>query len=230
MSYSKLIAIDGPCGSGKSTLAKKLARELGILYVDTGAMFRALGYVCQQRGISFEDEAALESFLGDIQMGYGISEQSLISIDGEDLSIKIREHHVSQLASLISKVTVVRNFLLKFQRKLAQRSVCVMEGRDIGTVVFPDAFCKIFLTARPEVRAKRRLDELVSKGASDITLEQVLRDVLLRDQSDMAREVAPLKQAEDAQLLDTSNLTMSEVLLQLQRIVEHRAGETGIYL
>src|SRR5262245_22420765 len=139
MVKDKVIAIDGPAGSGKSTLARALAKELNLMYVDTGAMYRAIALVAQRRNIAFED---LKDFLTDLDLRY---ENQLISIDGEDLTLAIREHSVSDLASEISKKKVVREFLLKIQRDLARNQIIVMEGRDIGTVVFPNAFCKIFL-------------------------------------------------------------------------------------
>lgn len=230
MSYSSVIAIDGPSGSGKSTVAKSLATELGILYIDTGAMFRALGYMANERGIDLTDESAVESFLSSIKLEYQSSKDSLISIDGEDLSGKIREHHVSKLASIISQIPCVRTYLLEFQRSLANSKVCVMEGRDIGTVVFPSAFCKFFVTASIEVRAQRRFDQLVEKGQGDVDLEQLRKDVKKRDEKDMGRDVAPLKCADDAELVDTSEMELDSVISYLKNKVSNRASEIGISL
>lgn len=208
----KVVAIDGPAGSGKSTIAKNVARKLAVTYIDTGAMYRAIGYFCKNKGVPFEEGDQLKQALAEIDMTYAKSESVLIEINGEDLTQIIREHHVSELASQISKLSSVRDFLLEFQRGLAKNQICTMEGRDIGTVVFPDSFCKIFLTATTEVRAKRRYDELVAKGDNSQTFEQVLRDVNERDYRDINREIAPLKQADDAYLLDTTELTIDQVV------------------
>lgn len=230
MSLSKVIAIDGPSGSGKSTIAKELAQSLGVLYIDTGAMFRSLAYTCDQRNIEMVEGDEMSSFLASMKLEYGKSETCLISIDGEDLTSRIRDHHVSKLASIISQIPTVRTYLLEFQRDLASKVVCVMEGRDIGTVVFPNAFCKFFVTASVEVRSTRRLDQLKGAGEGDISLEQVMADVKKRDASDMNREVAPLKQASDATLLDTSDMNLSEVLGALENGIRAKAQDVGISL
>ncbi len=151
MSLSKVIAIDGPSGSGKSTIAKKLAESLGVLYIDTGAMFRSLAFICDQRNIEMVTGDGISTFLKSINLEYGKSSDCLICVDGVNLTGEIREHSVSKLASIISQIPEVRTFLLDFQRDLASKVVCVMEGRDIGTVVFPNAFCKFFVTASVEV-------------------------------------------------------------------------------
>ncbi|OUR97752.1 cytidylate kinase [Halobacteriovorax marinus] len=230
MSLSKVIAIDGPSGSGKSTIAKKLAETLGVLYIDTGAMFRSLAYTCDQRNIPMVSGPEIQNFLNSIQLDYGKSSDFLIGIDGVNLTDKIREHSVSKLASIVSQVPEVREYLLHFQRELASRVVCVMEGRDIGTVVFPDAFCKFFVTASVEIRSERRLNQLKEAGTGDMTLEQVMKDVQKRDDSDMNREVAPLKQAEDAALVDTSDMELNEVLKELTGTVQSKAEGNGIHL
>jgi len=230
MSKDKVIAIDGPSGSGKSTVAKELARSLGLLYIDTGAMFRSLAYMADKKSIPMESGSEMNDFLSLIKMEYGVSSDCLIRIDGEDLSQKIREHHVSKLASIISQIPEVRNYLLEFQRGLAKEVLCVMEGRDIGTVVFPNSFCKLFITASVETRAQRRLDQLRSNGNDSVTLEQVIKDVQKRDESDINREVAPLKQAEDATFLDTTDLTLPEIIEQLSQYVKDRAKDAGITL
>ncbi|CBW26723.1 cytidylate kinase [Halobacteriovorax marinus SJ] len=230
MSLSKVIAIDGPSGSGKSTIAKKLAESLNVLYIDTGAMFRALAYSCDQRNIPLRAGSEMDDFLSEINLEYGKSQDFLIGIDGENLTKKIREHNVSKLASIISQIPQVREFLLNYQRELASRVVCVMEGRDIGTVVFPNAFCKFFVTASVEVRSKRRLNQLNEAGDSDLSLEQIMMDVKKRDESDMNREVAPLKMAEDADLVDTSDMELLDVLNSLKSSVEDRAKGIGITL
>jgi cytidylate kinase len=227
LNYEKVIAIDGPSGSGKSTVAKDLAQHLGVLYIDTGAMFRALAYVCDQRHIEFVEGEKLTTFLGNIKLDYGISDSILIQVDGENLTDKIREHHVSKLASIISQLPSVRNFLLNFQRGLAKDRICVMEGRDIGTVVFPAAFSKFFITASAEVRATRRLNQLREKGDNSVTFDQIVEDVKKRDETDSNRAVAPLKKAEDAMLLDTSNLSLSDIISVLSREIKFRASHLG---
>lgn len=226
----RVIAIDGPSGSGKSTVAKELARRLDVLYIDTGAMFRALAYEADRRCIDPEEGPVLSSFLSDFKMDYGKSEGELIVVDGVNLTEKIREHHISTLASVFSQLPSVRTYLLNFQRELAQDRVCVMEGRDIGTVVFPRAFAKFFVTASLEVRAKRRLSQLQEKGDTRLTLEQVIADQKKRDESDMKRAVAPLKQADDAELIDTSGHTLEEVLASLSEKCQARAIDHGISL
>ncbi len=222
---SQVVAIDGPSGSGKSTVARALARELGLLYIDTGAMFRALATYADSRGIDFKEGPELTEFLNNIKMEYGVSEDVLIAIDGQDLTRAIREHRVSKLASIISQLPSVRTFLLKFQRDLAGERLCVMEGRDIGTVVFPNAFIKFFVTASVQTRALRRLDQLRAGGDQDVELEQVIKDVIKRDETDTNREVAPLKQAADAELVDTTNYTQEEIISMLAAKVRSRLTE-----
>ncbi|MFW5887458.1 MAG: (d)CMP kinase [Bacteriovoracia bacterium] len=220
----KVVAIDGPSGSGKSTTAKLVANDLGALYIDTGAMFRAIGLFCDKNNVPFEEGTELFNTLKDIKLEYGISEEILITINGEDLTSAIREHNVSDLASKISTLPMVRTFLLEFQRDLARNQICVMEGRDIGTVVFPQAFCKVFLSASDEVRAQRRLLELEKRGQKGHSLESILKDVKQRDQRDASREVAPLKQASDATLVDTSNLSIEEVVKEIVTLAKSKMG------
>lgn len=220
---SKVIAIDGPCGGGKSTMAKMVAERLGVIYIDTGAMYRALGLILNLGKISFENNEAVSAYLQKISFDYMKRPGELVVIDGVDYSLKIREHHVSTLASQVSKSTVVRKYLLSVQRSLASEKFCIMEGRDIGTVVFPDSFCKIYLTADINIRAKRRLDELKAKGDNSLTLLQVEQDVKRRDDEDMNRSVAPLKKADDAILVDTSALTHEEVIHKIIEIAKDQA-------
>lgn len=230
MEYSKVIAIDGPSGSGKSTIARELAHALNVLYIDTGAMFRALAYEADRLSVPFEWESGLKKFIASIDLKYGTSLDCLISINGENLTQKIRDHHVSKLASIISQIPEIREFLLNFQRNLAKSAVCVMEGRDIGTVVFPNAFCKFFVTASVEVRSQRRLEQLQESGDTVVTLEQVMKDVEKRDKSDMNRVVAPLKQASDAELVDTSHMNINDVLSELKEKAILKAKSVGIDL
>ncbi len=228
--FAKVIAIDGPSGSGKSTIAKELARALNVLYIDTGAMFRALAYIANSEKIELTEGAALNNFLSSIKLEYGISDSILIRINNLDLSDKIREHHVSKLASIISQLPSVRKYLLDFQRSLALDKVCVMEGRDIGTVVFPDSFSKFFITASVDIRAERRLKQLRENGDDKITLNQIAEDVRKRDETDMNRAFAPLKKAEDAMLLDTSALAMKDIINILSSEVKFRAAHLGFNL
>lgn len=226
--YSRVVAIDGPSGSGKSTVAKSLAKELGLLYIDTGAMFRALATYADTKGIEFKEGPTLTAFLAQIKMEYGVSEEVLITIDGHDLTKAIREHRVSKLASIISQLPSVRSFLLKFQRELAGERLCVMEGRDIGTVVFPNAFLKFFVTASAETRALRRLDQLRASGDQQVELEQVVKDVKKRDETDMNREVAPLIEAPDAELVDTTHYTQEQIVKMLAERVRAKLGELSL--
>lgn len=230
MEYSKVIAIDGPSGSGKSTVARELAQVLDVLYIDTGAMFRALAFEADKRSVPFEWSGGLKDFIESIDLKYGTSSECLISINGDNLTQKIREHHVSKLASIISQIPEIREFLLDFQRDLAKSSVCVMEGRDIGTVVFPNAFCKFFVTASVEVRSQRRLEQLRESGDTSVTIDQIMKDVEKRDMSDMNREVAPLKQASDAELVDTGNMNINDVVSQLKEKAILKAKSVGIEL
>jgi CMP/dCMP kinase len=219
VSYSQVIAIDGPSGSGKSTIARLVAQKVSAIYVDTGAMFRAIGYFCQQQLGTLDAVDRIEDLLPKIQMDYPGVDDRLIIINGEDLTLTIRQHEVSALASKISKIPAVREFLLEFQRALVVDHLCVMEGRDIGTVVFPDALCKIFLTASAEVRSKRRFDQLAAKGTlQGLTLAKVYQDVEERDLQDSSRKEAPLKQAKDAKLIDSEKLSIEQVS---EAVVEH---------
>nr|BDT28681.1 (d)CMP kinase [Bacteriovorax sp. HI3] len=228
--FAKIIAIDGPSGSGKSTVAKELARALGVLYIDTGAMFRALGFYADQQKIELVEGVGLTHFLNSIKMDYGVSSTCLIRINDVDLTEKIREHHVSKLASIISQLPSVRKYLLDFQRSLAMNKVCVMEGRDIGTVVFPNSFCKFFITASVDIRAERRLKQLQQSGDNSVTLEQIKDDVRKRDETDMNRVVAPLKKADDAMLLDTTELDINNIINILSNEVKFRAAHLGFSL
>lgn len=215
--YDSVIAIDGPSGSGKSTVARKLSERLGALYIDTGAMFRGLAIFLERDGVDLSNKLEVESKLKKIDFIYGKSQDNLIEINGENLTQKIREHRVSQLASEVSQVPTVRAYLATFQRGLAKKRLCIMEGRDIGTVIFPRAFLKVFLTASSEIRAKRRFEELQLKGEKVLEAE-VLEDILKRDLADSQRAEAPLKKAEDAILCDTTGLELEEVLDCLEKL------------
>lgn len=219
------IAIDGPSGAGKSTLAKRLAQELGYLYVDTGAIYRTVGLKTLRSGVDATDAQGVEGLLTtlDIKMTYGDDGTQRMVLDGEDVSEGIRLHAVSQLASLVAAIPAVRAFLLDFQRKQAREHSVVMDGRDIGTVVLPDATVKIYLTASPEARAERRQKELLARG-QEADFATVLHDIKQRDYQDMTRPIAPLRQGEDATLVDTTELNFEEslaALLAVARGVEH---------
>ena len=218
----KSIAIDGPAGAGKSTLARKLAEKLGYIYVDTGAIYRTVALKVLWEKADPADPAQVIPLLEglEIHMGYEDGVQKMY-LEGEDVSGAIRRHKVSGAASQVSAIPEVRAFLLEFQRKLARESSVVMDGRDIGTVVLPQADVKIFLTAAPEARAKRRLLELEQRGeAADF--DAILRDIKDRDWQDEHRAIAPLKQAADAVLLDTTHLDLGQSMNQLLFLVKEK--------
>ena len=217
----KSVAIDGPAGAGKSTLARQAARELGFLYVDTGAIYRTVALKVLRTGADPADEAQVSALLEglDISMDYGPDGEQRMFLEGEDVSKAIREHRVSGLTSQVSAIPAVRAFLLDFQRRLAREHSVVMDGRDIGTVVLPDADVKIFLTAAPEARAKRRLLELEQRG-QQADFDTILHDIIQRDEQDRNRPIAPLRQAEDAVLLDTTHLNLEESLLSLLTLIK----------
>ena len=219
----KSIAIDGPAGAGKSTLARKLAEKLGFLYVDTGAIYRTVAVKVLWEKADPADPAQVIPLLEglEIHIGYDSDGVQRMYLEGEDVSTAIRKHKVSGVASQVSAIPEVRAFLLEFQRKLARESNVVMDGRDIGTVVLPQADVKIFLTAAPEARAKRRLLELEQRGeAADF--DAILRDIKDRDWQDEHRAIAPLKQAADAVLLDTTHLDLWQSMNQLLFLVKEK--------
>lgn len=233
MGHDPVIAIDGPSGSGKSTLAKSLAERLQLLYIDTGAMFRALAYEADRLQIKPQEGPEMSAFLHALKLSYGHQEGRInLKIDQRDVTEVIREHRVSKLASIFSTLAPVRRFLLSYQRELARNQVCVMEGRDIGTVVFPEAFCKLFISASVEERARRRWDQLKGqKRAEEVpTLEQVMDDVRKRDEADTNRAEAPLKQAQDALYVDTSEMDLDQALEYLVKLVRERAALKGVPL
>ena len=219
----KSIAIDGPAGAGKSTLARQLAKELGFLYVDTGAIYRTVALAVLRAGIAPEDADKVSAILEtlEIRMDYGPDGEQRMFLDGEDVSKAIREHQVSGLASKVSAIPAVRDFLLDFQRRQAREHSVVMDGRDIGTVVLPQADVKIYLTAAAEARAQRRLLELQQRG-QEAEYETILRDIIQRDDLDEHRPIAPLRRAEDAELLDTTHLNLEQSLEALLRMVKEK--------
>lgn len=218
------VAIDGPAGAGKSTMAKLVASRLGYAYVDTGAIYRTIGLFLQICGISPKDVDGITRLIDDaaIQIEYDAAGAQHMILNGQDVTEDLRTEEMGSYASQISALKVVRDVLLDLQRDLAATRNVVMDGRDIGTVVLPNADVKIFLTASPEVRAQRRLLELREKGNKKATLEQVLADIRQRDQRDTTRAVAPLKQAADAVVLDTSSLSPEESAAAILEIVEKR--------
>ena len=214
------VAIDGPAGAGKSTLSRKVAKHFGFIYVDTGALYRAVGLKFSASGADTSLDCDIDGILADTQVDIRfVDGEQRVFLDGEDVSDKIRTPEASMMASAVSAKPPVRAFLLEMQRKLARENDVVMDGRDIGTVVLPDAQVKIFLTASAEVRAKRRYDELIEKGQT-VEYQDVYEDMLKRDYNDMNRATAPLKQADDALLADTSALTFDESLELLIKMVE----------
>ena len=217
------IAIDGPAGAGKSTIARRVAKELGYYYVDTGAIYRTVAYFLDLLGVSPKDVDGVERYIDEltIEIEYDEEGKQHMLMNGMDVSDDIRTQDISQKASLVSAHKVVRDMLLDMQRQVARENNVIMDGRDIGTVVLPKANVKIFLTASPEIRAKRRYDELVAKGQKT-TLAQVLKDVEQRDYQDTHREIAPLKQAKDAVLLDTSDLDIEGVVAAIKTIVQEK--------
>ena len=217
------IAIDGPAGAGKSTLARKLAKELGYLYVDTGAIYRTVALKVLRENADPSDPAQVIPLLEglEIRMDYGSDGVQRMYLAGEDVSEAIREHRVSGFASRVSAIPEVRSFLLDFQRRLARSHNIVMDGRDIGTVVLPNADVKIFLTAAPEARARRRLLELEQRG-QEADFGAILQDIKERDYQDEHRSVAPLQQAADAVLLDTTELNLAQSMDRLLYLVKER--------
>ena len=209
MSYT--IAIDGPAGAGKSTIAKKAAKKLDFIYVDTGAMYRAMGLYFLRKGIAPEDAASIEAACDEIQVSirYENGEQQVL-LNGENVSAEIRKEEVGNMASKTSVNGKVREKLVALQRELAKKENVVMDGRDIGTQVLPDATAKIYLTASAAERARRRFLELQQKGTPGV-LEEIEADIIERDHRDMTREISPLCQAEDAVLVDASDMTIDEV-------------------
>lgn len=217
------IAIDGPSGAGKSTMARKLAADFGFIYVDTGAIYRTVGLAAYRTGIDRHDEPAVKALLPklSIEMRYNEAGEQRMFLDGEDVSEAIRMPEISICASDVSSLPAVRSFLLEMQRKLAREHSVVMDGRDIGTVVLPDADLKIFLTASAEQRAKRRMLELEAKGV-DASFDEVLKDIEYRDDQDTKRAAAPLRAAEDAVRVDTSSLNFEESAAVLAGLVIDR--------
>lgn len=219
------VAMDGPVGAGKSSVARECAKRLGFIYVDTGALYRAIGLYCTRNGIemSVENEPTVKKAVEDgvsleIKLEAGTQ---LVFMNGENVSEEIRLPEISMAASAVSAIPAVRRFLLDIQRSVAAKNNVIMDGRDIGTVILPNADVKIFITAAPEIRAKRRYDELIAKGV-DVRFDDVLSDLNKRDHNDSHRAEAPLKQADDAILLDTSALDFEQTVNEVIRLVKSK--------
>lgn len=222
MKKDNVIALDGPSGSGKSTVAKMIARELNLIYIDTGAMFRAVGYALQHTGIDFtkalldnSENEIVSKFFKDHRFQFAPEDGVLILLDNLNLTDVIREHHVSKLASQVSKHKVIRDFLAEWQRDIVKDRPAILDGRDIGTVIFPNAILKVFLTASATERATRRFEELKERGQSDVDYTTILKDIEERDHEDMTREIAPLKRAEDAFELDSTGKTIPAIVNEI---------------
>lgn len=231
MKKDQVIALDGPSGSGKSTVAKMIAQKLGLIYIDTGAMFRAAAYALQHTGIDFTkhhleeaENQIIDKFFHDHRFQFAPEPGVLILLDNLNLTDVIREHHVSRLASQVSKHKVVREFLKNWQRDIVKDRPAILDGRDIGTVIFPNAALKVFLTASPEERATRRFEELKVRGQMDNDYETILKDIKERDYEDMNREIAPLKKAADGVELDSTGKTIPQIVDEIVSMWEKKKG------
>lgn len=215
------VAIDGPAGAGKSTISRKAAAELGYIYIDTGALYRTVGLNALRKGVDIQKDDEVISTLTDelkVELRFVDGEQKMF-LNGEDVSLAIRTPEASMAASRVSAVPKVREYLFDLQKNLAKNNNCIMDGRDIGTVVLPEADVKIFLTASPEARAERRYKELLEKGM-DASYDEVLKDMIKRDYDDSHRAIAPLKQADDAILCDTSDIGLEESIELIIRTIK----------
>lgn len=229
MKKDQVIALDGPSGSGKSTVAKMIAQQLGLIYIDTGAMFRATAYALQHTGIDFtkpkltptEDET-IEKFFHDHRFQFAPAPGVIIQLDNLNLTDVIREHHVSKLASQVSKHKVIRSFLAQWQREIVKDRPAILDGRDIGTVIFPNAILKVFLTASAEERANRRTEELKTRGQTDFDYATILADIKERDYEDMNREIAPLKKAADGVEIDSTGKTIPQMVEEIIELWNQR--------
>jgi cytidylate kinase len=224
-----IIAIDGPSGAGKSTLGKMLAKHLNLLYLDTGAMYRAVALAVLTRGVDFEDKSKVAEIAERAQIELvGEPEDLQVFLNGRNVSDEIRTGEVGQAASIVSGVSEVRKILVEHQRTLGENAPngCVLDGRDIGTVVFPNATVKFFLTAKPEARAQRRYAEDSAKGRAT-SYEQTLAEINQRDARDVSREDSPLKIAEDAVVIDTSELDLTEVFEHIMAVIREKQNETA---
>lgn len=219
---SFIVAIDGPAGSGKGTITKQVGERLELINIDTGAMFRCVTLNMLEKGIQVEEENKIKEMLAQIEID--LKENGEIFLNGKDVTKRIRENDINHFISPISMIPIVRQKLLELQRKMAEGRNVIMEGRDIGTVVFPNADVKIYLDALPEERARRRVQQNQEKGMLT-SYEEVLKSIKNRDEKDKTREIAPLRQAEDAIYMDSTNMTVEEVTYEIVRIVKARQGK-----
>lgn len=223
------IALDGPSGAGKSTVAKKCAERFGFKYVDTGAIYRTIGLAAFNKGIDTKNSAAVVSMLPelDIDLSYNESGEQRMLLNGSDVSEEIRSPEISMCASNVSAIAAVRDYLTDMQRNMAKKYDVIMDGRDIGTVILPNADVKVFLTASADARAARRYKELIKKG-NEISFNEVLSDMKLRDEQDTKRAAAPLKAAEDAVYLDTSDMSFDESVDAVARLIIEKTGRVPV--
>ena len=217
------VAIDGPAGAGKSTLAKAVAKKIGFVYIDTGAMYRAIGLYMMDRKVELPDETALKAALDDVKLDIAYeNDAQQVYLNGENVTGRIRTEAAGDMASKVSTLLPVREKLVMLQQEMAERIDVVMDGRDIGTVVLPNAELKVYFTAGSRVRAERRFKELSEKGITGITVEEIEEEIIARDYRDMHREHSPLKQAEDAILVDSSDLTIEEGVERVIALINER--------
>ncbi len=225
MSKPISIAIDGPVGAGKSCIADQVAARLGMLHLDTGAMYRAVGYYMTRQGVPLSDHALVTRRLPEVRVDVAFQEGAQhVYVNGEDVTAHLRDNEVSMAASAVSAVPAVREYLVAEQRRIAADQGVVMDGRDIGTQVLPDAPLKIYLTADPEERARRRLKQMKEDKGIELPFEQVLSELMARDDADMHREVSPLRKAEDAVEVDSTHMTQEETVATIMALVESRGG------
>lgn len=219
------VAIDGPSGAGKSTVSRSVAKTFGFIYVDTGAMYRTIGLAAYRKGLDTKDKPSIIGILPElnIELKYNDENEQRMYLNGEDVSADIRLPDISMCASNVSAMPEVRAYLMDMQRQMAKRYDVIMDGRDIGTVILPDADVKIFLTASAEERAKRRYNELIAKGI-ETSFEEVLEDMKKRDAQDSDRKTAPLKPADDAVMLDTSDLSFDESISAVCKLISEKTG------
>lgn len=219
---SFIVAIDGPAGSGKGTITKIIGDKLNLIYIDTGAMFRCVALEMARKNISVEDEIGIKNILDNIKIEFQNDDgKQIVLLNGEDVSLEIRTSEISNFVSPVSAIKIVRDNLLKLQRQVAEGKNVIMEGRDIGTVVFPNANVKIYLDASSEERARRRVKQNQEKGLP-ADYETILEEIKIRDRRDSTREIAPLKKADDAILVDSTNLTIDEVVNEIIKIIDSK--------
>lgn len=228
MEHELIVAIDGPSGAGKSTLSKRLARALGYVNIDTGAMYRCVALAALRRGVDPRGDRELERLCADLDIGFVREENDeRVLLDGEDVSGEIRDPEISLLTSTVAASPAVREAMVRLQRQMGLRGGVVLEGRDIGTVVFPEAEAKFFLLATAEERGRRRYEELKARGMA-VDLRQTIDEVEARDAADSAREHAPLVRAEDAVVIDSTDSTIDEVLAEMLDVIRERRREAGL--